>query len=304
MKAQVHMLSDWPEDRLPVCAAADCAQNIANGDKYVILPDTIKLVCLPCARNIADLPEIPDEFLPPSPEAKLTKPKRVRVYTPKPRAVKQPTPPKPKREAGPRAYVVDAAPESVSLPAPPPPRTKADPRSVLCAWCGSVVAGRGGVLSVLRFCNVYCAGKHRKKKYEELRPSRMITCARIGCEQTFVPYSNSRGKQKFCSVACAGRHTKGFKQAVCFPCGRTFEPNRLGQKFCSPPCRFYGNKGRLNPNPGAMAWTHAYDKCIRCGTTERMHVAGGECSRCYVPKRSRIDDQAARRIEMGRRASF
>ena len=45
----IFTLQGWPEDRLPTCSAPTCGREIKNGEPYVVLEGTIKLVCRSCA---------------------------------------------------------------------------------------------------------------------------------------------------------------------------------------------------------------------------------------------------------------
>lgn len=44
-------------------------------------------------------------------------------------------------------------------------------------------------------------------------------------------------------------------------------------------------RGALSPGK----WSRKYEKCIDCGTTDRIHRSGGRCSKCYSPKLAKED---------------
>lgn len=49
-------------------------------------------------------------------------------------------------------------------------------------------------------------------------------------------------------------------------------------------------------------WSLQYDRCIVCGRTDRKHMGGGRCSRCYFigrPKKSHRCENPKCRYEIG-----
>lgn len=282
MKATVEILVGWREDALPICNREECGVEIKNGDKYVVMPGTIKIICHPCAVELTGMIP-PPELLPPVPPP--PKP-RVRIRKPRP-----PKPPKPEKQprSGPRSYVTRAEKPTLDV------RTEPAKPATLCAYCGHVVTHRMYRRYPRQFCGRDCTAKQKAKDYEEARQKRGLTripCP-AGCGKTFQPTIHNGRVQKYCSVPCVGRNSKRLRQKRCPPCGRMFEPSRDSQTYCTKECRRYGREGRVNYSPAPMQWTYEYDKCVDCGTTERTHSGGGQCSRCYVPKKFRSSQEAA-----------
>jgi hypothetical protein len=241
VRVSVLTLVDWPEDRLPTCANLVCGQEIPNGGKYVIVPDTFIILCAACSKRKATpsaskaAPEIkPDVVLPP--------PKEIR---------------------------------------PPAPRIR---RPVVpCAWCDAPVTRRGGRNSKHRYCTRQHAIAARTEQLRKAKGDRTIPCPT--CQKLFTPaLHGKRGQQQYCSLACSGKRPSRLPDIVCLGCGQTFRPQRYVQIYCSDRCRYYGNRGKVNPDPPTSRfWSRKYDKCIDCGTSERRHMGNGQCSRCYCP---------------------
>ena len=96
-----------------------------------------------------------------------------------------------------------------------------------CARCGREFEAKR---RTQKYCSVNCRWGKREK----------ATCANCGVE--FVPH----GAQKYCSVGCrvARRKAKGAHEGElkadnkCRRCGREYEPQFTGDRFCSDECRW------------------------------------------------------------------
>ena len=113
-------------------------------------------------------------------------------------------------------------------------------------------------------------------------------------------YDRSRhANQRAAAYGVQGRITVHDVRAVlaagkCFYCGST---ERLGIDHVKPLnegganevsnlvacCHGCNSSKRRGDRPGR--WSLLHDACIRCGTTERRHIARGMCSPCYQADR-------------------
>lgn len=68
------------------------------------------------------------------------------------------------------------------------------------------------------------------------------------CGKEFIPKSRGRKNNGFCCHYCSDKYRKKMQpfkySAVCEFCGKTFETNNAGQRFCSVGCRGAASSGR------------------------------------------------------------
>jgi hypothetical protein len=260
-----HVLTDWPEDRLPTCSYSECRRDIKNGEAYTILPGTIKMLCSTCAPVEQVVESIKQEE-----QAQEEKIQRRRQY--------------PARTAGAAARARAMYERTKrSAPAPRQPRTRRAYVGPPCAWCGAPCPGRGGAQSKRRYCLREHATLHRLTLNEPARKAREVSCP--GCGKRFVPPSHGqRAPQKFCAISCAGYYHRKLSPRTCEQCLRSYTPARSEQKFCSVRCANRAQVGkRTGGRPRITSWSRKFDACIDCGSTTRRHIGHGRCSRCYYP---------------------
>lgn len=248
-------LIDWPDDRLPTCAAENCGREIPNYGQYAIVPNTLVILCQTCAEEMRPGTSETDDGSEPDleessvPQVKPTAPKAAR------------------RPAG--------TANRIRRPA------------VSCTWCGGPVTGRGGRSMdghprVNRYCTQAHSHEHRTQLRRQEREARKIPCPT--CGRIFIPaLHGKREDQKYCSFRCSGERISRLPDIICRGCLQTFKPQRYIQMYCTDLCRYYGNKGKINPRQPVLRWSRKYDRCVVCGTTSRVHLGNGQCSRCYCP---------------------
>lgn len=271
MSLTYHTLMGWPEDRLPTCSYESCGQEIRNGERYVVVPDTLRLLCSACAPTMQSV--VAQEELDRHEDVEQSKP---HPHTTAPAAI---------RVRAAYEQVTRASQTRRASPLPKPARARRPARGMAfppCAYCGAPCPGRGGRKPKQRYCSREHASAHRVETNDVIRKAREIACP--GCGVRFIPpLHGARGPQKFCRLSCAGFHRRKLQPRICEPCGTEFAPERQTQIYCSRDCQYYGQRGRKNPRPLLGKWSRRYDKCVDCGETKRRHKGGGRCSRCYYP---------------------
>src|SRR5262245_8270706 len=285
-RASVHTLSDWPEDRLPNCSLPDCRREIANGERYVVPPGSILMLCYPCARDEQKQQQaavraqaMEEAQLPKTEQHKRRMARGERKPLGRPRTNRPP-------RGSERNENEARLPKRVHAP-----HRRGEP--VSCPVCEQAFAPLfyGRTRGYQKYCSPTCANRARWGTVK-------IPCPQ--CGTPFMPLSHGAkvGRQKFCSPACAYQHkTTSIQPVLCGPCGRTFlnlnaRPGRPRQ-YCSKSCRWYGLRGRPNPHPPVLRWTGKHEQCIHCGRSDRRHRGRGLCGACYRAWQEK-------RIEIGR----
>jgi len=225
-------LTNWRPDALPDCGSPTCSREIQNGERYIVIPGTNKMLCSSCMLDMHEWQAAVEVTL---------------AYE------------RAQAESERKAYLRRRA----AAPRERKAREHTDPS----------------------FARRYTAPVRPK-----LPP---IVCARVGCDEQFIPKSyGKKGRQRFCSITCGalgGRHqrrsTGATAERTCPGCGRTFRPTRFSsrnpQVYCSKSCARFAEHGKTNPTPPLMGWDRRGHGCLDCGSRDRHHRGRGLCSRCY-----------------------
>jgi hypothetical protein len=274
-RVPVHILRDWPEDRLPVCANSTCVQEIANGQRYVIIPDSLVIICYSCAMS-EQTREQAIARAQAQEEARLS-----RVEQRRRRVARGGRRPPGRRSS--REMPLSSSERGKTRPEPPL-GSKSTPSAVEqrpCPVCGlsfDPFPRRPGA-TAKRFCSPVCA--NRSRVLDRDRACEL-------CGQLF----RARTRQiRFCSFECYIQSRKK-PPAQCAACGRAFpaitcKPG-VPQRYCSKSCRWYGARGRTNPRPPVLRWSTQYDACVCCGSRDRRYRSRGYCTGCYRSYRAGV----------------
>jgi hypothetical protein len=271
MTAKVWTLKDWPEDVDFSCSNPTCARRINNGEQYVIVPDTIKILCATCSHVDEAIVQARQQMQEREEALMSASKRRQAEQARRPRRTKQPAR---ASERGKRGSGGAGAPSTTSR----------ETTAVSCPVCEVTFYPR--IYATARGKQVYCSyacSARSRRVYAD------VVCSVCGI--LFRPNAQRAGRkrvQRYCSHGCAmkGRRVeRPLRQGTCRNCGRAFtsshnRPSRP-QQFCSKSCRWYGQRNRTNPNPPVLRWTQKYAACVCCRSTARRHRGGGYCSRCY-----------------------
>jgi hypothetical protein len=100
------------------------------------------------------------------------------------------------------------------------------------------------------YCSRQCAGKAYSQKFGMLTEHMCLFCSK-----TFSVLPSGLNK-KYCNRECANKahsiRMRGLPDRICPSCNKTFVPRRAKTKFCSPACRFEGQK----LSPGVNFWPY------------------------------------------------
>lgn len=262
----VWTLKDWPDGAGLTCSNSTCDCMIMNGDRYIIVPETIMVLCYVCSQVEHSLDQAQRAMIARE-DALLSPTRRLEVQRSR-------RPPRPRRLAsGPERGKSGLG----------PPRLPHDPlraaEAVSCPVCGQsfhpvIYAQARGRQT---YCSPGCATQARRTN-----PDR--TC--VLCGTVFRPHAQRRDhQQRYCSAPCAMQARRKPRPLTCRVCNRTFtststRPSRP-QVYCSKSCRWYGTRNRENPSPPVLRWTRRYGACRCCGSTTRRHRGRGFCTACY-----------------------